>query len=647
MPWSEHWWGENGEDFLVDEQVVLATTGLSLAASADGMEPGEQDISAMILPTTASDEAIDSLPPAVIGSGGPGIGNPGPGGPGVGNPGIGNPISGMPTPGVGVEPPLAGIFPSPGSSLGLDPGNIQQNAALTAGLELAGGVGLLSFVEGDFIADQELLLADSGPLATAPHLGKAPQNALVVKDLSPIGLGNPSNQKLPLEFGSFATNFPNFDQEKTSDVQIGTDGSNQGNSASRLAQLEHLTEFARQPLDPENVLAALPDASAEFPCLISPGSCYEIILAAGLGGLETPDPKPEPGAGIDGSIQVRSSSSPGDNRVVTLTKGVALEKTQVKLALQKKTNASFLGLAPTLGQAIQGSAVSILGEPGEPALVNAEDRILGILNGSNIQGASNTLTTALLAVLDGTLRGPVTPSVVGQDASGIDIVRSDIAPIIEVIDGSAEVTTGVMVGSTAKTGQSMDPALQSLVEASSPLIAMIRSSVTTASDFARVAGESARLEASLVPADALVRLNASNLIVNGNLFNVTGGGELIVNGNLLSAEGGTMVDIIGGTFVNVGAGSIFSLTNGALVDFGTGINKVTVSNTLCSNGGCFSPFANPGFQVSGNPADFSAPSGFNPFVDVGTFSDGSINTLDIGSDAAILSVEPGGSIQIQ
>ena len=635
----------------VDEQIVLATTGISLAASTDGMEPGVQNIGGtIILPTTGVDP-IDGTPSSPGTPSTPGT-PPTPSAPPV----PGGPIGGMPTSGGGVEPPLVGISPPSGGSLDLVPGNIQQNASLIPGVEMSGGSGLLTFIEGDFTADKELLLADTGLLATAPHLGKAPQSPLVVRDLSPNGLSSPSNQKLPLEFGAFASNFPDFEQAKNSNVQLGTDSVSDvvpGDDAGRLRQLEHLTQFARQPLDPENILASLPDANADFPCLISAGSCYEIILAAGLGGLETPDPNPEDGAGIDASVHVRSASSldptPGDNRILTLKKGVVLESTQVKLALQEKTNASFLGLAPTLGQAIQGAAVSILGQLGEPALVDAEDRLLGILNGSNIQGGSDTLTTALLAVLDGTLRGPVTPSVIGKDSSGADIFRSDVAPIVEVIDGSAEITTAVMVGSTATPSQSntIDQALQSLLEASSPLVAMIRGNVTTASDFGRVAGQNATLEASLVPGDALVRLNASDLMVNGNLFSVTGGAQLHVIGNLLSVQGNSTVTLAGGAFVDVGAGSIFSLTNGALVDFGTGTNAVNVSNSLCAGGGCFAPFANPGWQVAGNPADFSAPNGFNPFVDLGSFSDGSVNTLNVGQDAAILSVAPGGSIQIQ
>jgi hypothetical protein len=331
---------------------------------------------------------------------------------------------------------------------------------------------------------------------------------------------------------------------------------------------------------------------------------------------------------------------------VTLKKGVVLGNTQVNLAPQEKTSNSFLGLEPTLGLAPQASAISILGKPGEPAIVHVEDRILAVLGGSRIQPENSLETTTLLAILDGRLHGPVVPSVIGKDAAGIDIVREDVSPIIEMVGSSAEVTTAVMIGSTANPSQRGDLDL-ALLEASAPLLAMLQSSLTTAADFGRVAGQNAKLDAKLIPGDALVRLNASSLVVNGNLFSVVGGGQLTVNGSLLSVQGGSAVTLNGGAFVSVGTGSLFSLTNGALVDFGTGTNVVNVSNSLCAGGGCFSPFSNPGWQVAGNPSDFSVAPGFNPFSDLGTFPDGSANTLNVAPGSAILAVEPGGSIKLQ
>ena len=74
---------------------------------------------------------------------------------------------------------------------------------------------------------------------------------------------------------------------------------------------------------------------------------------------------------------------------------------------------------------------------------------------------------------------------------------------------------------------------------------------------------------------------------------------------------------------------------------------VTVSNDLCAGaGGCFAPFDNPAYKVAGSITDFSAASDYDPFLDLGTFTDGSVNTLNVGSDSAILAVEPGGSIQL-
>jgi hypothetical protein len=613
--------GSDKQECIINEQLIIATTGLTngnLAGDIQGGGPGNGDNSGVILPCTGD--------PQLCGGGGNGNGDP---------------LPLAPDPNVGGMPPAFNQFftqffdigpvvggPPPPSNL---PTNIQTGESLWPVNGMPGGEGLLTFIKGDFTADKELLLADSGLLADAPHLGKAPQNSLVVSELSPIGFGSPSNQKLPLDF-SFG---PDFNQSQTSNAQLGVEGT------SRFDQEQELAQFARSPLiDPDNILAGLPIEGVRPP---SAESQFEIILAAGLEGLEEPR-KIGPLAGIDGTIQVRSAS---DKRLVTLKKGVVLGNTQVSLALQEKTNDSFSGLKTTLGQEIQAAAVAILGIPGDPAIVNIEDRTLAILGGSSIEPANPVVTTALLAVLDGTLRGPVEPSVIGKNDAGDNISREDVSPNIEMIGGSAEVTTGVIVGSTANIGQTGDLD-QALLEASSPLLAMMQSSVTTSSDFGRVAGQNAKLVATLIPGDALVRLNASSLMVNGNLFNVTGGGQLIVNGSLLSVQGGSSVTLNGGVFVNVGSGSVFSLTNGALVDFGTGNNVVNVSNDLCAGGGgCFAPFANPAYQVAGSPSDFSAAPGFDPVLDVGTFQDGSVNTLNLGPNSAILAVEPGGTIQLQ
>ena len=619
---------KNKQECIIDEQVVLATTGI-LAGDIQGGGPGNGDNSGVILPCTGD-------PQFCTGGGSGGSSN------GAGPTPI---LPGSPDPIVGDIPPSFEPFYNIGSSVpGASPPplptNIQTGESLWPVNGIPGGAGLLTFLKGDFTADKELLLVDSGILNDAPHKGKAPQNSLVVSDLSPNGAESPSNQQIPTQFARLSREFPSYNNPPAN-VQLGIEGT------SRNSQSKELAQWARSSsIDPDNVLDGLPLPVKRPP---SEESQFEIVLSAGMGGFEKPQTV-DPDAGIDASIQVRSASTVDPrihgNRVVNLKKGVVLGSTQVSLALQEKTNDSFLGLETMLGQEIQGAAVSILGTPGDPAIVNIEDRVLAILGGSRIQPADPSVTTALLAVLDGRLRGPMEPPVIGQDAAGDDIKRQDVSPLIEMIGGSGDVTTGVMVGSTATIGQTGDLD-QALLEASSPLLAMMQSSMATSSDFGRVAGQNAKLVATLVPGDALVRLNASSLMINGNLFNVTGGGQLIVNGSLVSVQGGSSLTLNGGVFANVGSGSVFSLSNGALVDFGPGNNVVNVSNDLCAAGGCFSPFGNPAYQVAGSPADFSVAPGFDPIADLGTFQDGSVNTLNLGPNAAILAVEPGGSIQLQ
>ena len=96
-------------------------------------------------------------------------------------------------------------------------------------------------------------------------------------------------------------------------------------------------------------------------------------------------------------------------------------------------------------------------------------------------------------------------------------------------------------------------------------------------------------------------------------------------------------------------GSLFSLTNGALVDFGTGNNAVNVSNSLCASGGCFAPFANPAFQVAGSSDGlFCSKLALIHSRMQGTFPDGSVNHSQRRTPgSAILAVQPGGTIQIQ
>ncbi len=591
--------GSDPDEGEVDEDIILATTR-SLAGDIQGRNGPSVPFDPEILPCTGSPELCG------------------------GSAGV------SPEPNIGGTVPLRGAGGSGAPPMAGT--NVQTLTTLLPAQGVSGGNGSLLFLDSNFTADRELLMVDSGIKADAPHMGVAPTSTLVISSLTPIGGAASSNQRLPLNFSS-------FNQPESQMAQLGVEG------PTRESQAQQLAEFAWSPsINPTALDDILLGNRPAEPCS-SLLDCFEVVLALGEQGTLGGDP--EPGTGIGGRIQARSSST-GTDREVVVKSGVVLVNTSVSLAPQQNTSAKFAGTGAIVGTTVQSSALSFLGKPGEPAIVRLEDRALALLDGSRLQPVPNqTVPTTLLAIVDSQLTGPQSSPVIGKDGNGNDIVRSDIPPIIEIIDSTAEVETAVVVVSTAAAGQ--DGVLdQTLLEASAPLLAMIRGTLDVASDFGQIGGKNAKLVANLVSGDALVRLAASNLIVDGNMFNVTGGGQLLVtDGALLSLQGGSNA-FINGVFVSVsGAGSLFSLTNGSLVDFGSGINTVNVTNSLCGGGGCFAPFSDPTLLVAGDPANFSAPAGFNPFVGAGTFTDGSVNAVNVAPGSAILEVQNGGTIQIQ
>ncbi len=586
--------GSDPDNEDVDEQVILATTGTLLASADGGLGPGTGPGNP-ILPCTGNSQ-----------------------------------LCAAPDPNVGGTPPSTGGGGGGGEP---SPGNIQTIGNLLPVGGISGGPGLLAILNSDFSAEKELVRADSGFRGGAPHLGSPPLNTLVISSLTPNGDAPISNRDVPLEF-------PSFNRFPTSQVQLGTE------SAERLEQAQQLAQFARSSsINPDNIFGSVPEGGAAEPCQ-SLIECFEIILALGKQGTFQ---NPDPDGGIDGAIVVRSSSTfdpllglSGASREVTLKSGAVLVDTRVAIPG---------------GQAL----ISIEGTPGEPAILSMEDRALAILDGSAIQPLDNGPAliaaalsavggsgTALLSIVDGTLQGPQEPPVIGTDGNGVDIVRNDIPPLIEMIDGAADVHAGFSLSSTANAGQTGELD-QALLEASAPILGMIRSTFLGNGDFGSVEGQNAKLIANLAPGDALVRVDASSFMVNGNLFTVTNGGQLLLNGgSLLSVTGDGSATIQGGVLVSVGADSLFSVGGGgSLINFGTGTNTVNISNSLCNGGGCFAPFDNPAWQVAGDASDFSAPAGYDPFLDVGTFSDGSVNTLNITPGSAVLEVQTGGTIQIQ
>lgn len=180
-----------------------------------------------------------------------------------------------------------------------------------------------------------------------------------------------------------------------------------------------------------------------------------------------------------------------------------------------------------------------------------------------------------------------------------------------------------------------------LLEATAPLLNFLAGSqVTSTSDLVKVV-QKANLTASLLPSDALVKLNASTLTVNsGSLFNVAGGSVLSVTGNLVSLTNGSTLNILNGSLLTVSGGSVFKLTGGSLGVFGSGTNSLNITNTspLCSGCSLTSSIPNFGYPVllanGATAANVQASAGFTPFAGLSPS-----NTVKVsGASGAVLTV---------
>jgi hypothetical protein len=371
--------------------------------------------------------------------------------------------------------------------------------------------------------------------------------------------------------------------------------------------------------------------------------------------------------GVNAVIQARSSDetgTPGLGKLVTLPSGVVLDHSSVSAAPTFATERHF-----TAADDPNSSIMAIIGrnvrdltttdttrlnlttgetEPGTDGLpdnmivtkgtdfnlarVKLNDRALGITNGSSISPDSKSTRLSLVSILDGQLAGPTTPPQLlpgdQQPAGAPDgLARADVPPIVEIIDSSsgtaADPNFAVVAQSAfvvkAVQASALDPAL---LAASAPLASLINGTMKTTGDFASITGANARL-AVTVPNDQLVLraailLNASQLNVGGNLFNVTGGAQGTVTGNLAGLANGSTLNL-DGAFIYLGTGSSFTLQGGSLVAFGFGTNTVSIVGATCAT--CTLDTSIRGLEgipvLLGPNATITVETGFVPFAGVG------------------------------
>jgi hypothetical protein len=201
--------------------------------------------------------------------------------------------------------------------------------------------------------------------------------------------------------------------------------------------------------------------------------------------------------------------------------------------------------------------------------------LLTVLPGGSV---ASTTTAPLIALTGGT-------HALGTDMAIVDLAGSgtavDLATGQPVATDTPLATGGGLLaadGATITTQQVLRVD-QALLEASAPVLALLRGSqLTSASDALALSGQS-RLTST---GSALVALDASRLVVTrGALVNVTGGSGLIVAGNLLTLSNGSTLSLLNGPLLSVSGGGFASI-GGALVGFGgTGGNLLSVANSLC------------------------------------------------------------------
>ena len=245
---------------------------------------------------------------------------------------------------------------------------------------------------------------------------------------------------------------------------------------------------------------------------------------------------------------------------------------------------------------------------------------------SIIRGAGTTLSSG---ILNGTA------IVVNNQSS---VIANQAVKLDNLIPATGLILT-VNNGGVLSLSNGSDYVDAQLVAASSPLVELVQSSMFTGSGFLDVNSGSTLV----VPNDALVSLDASDLFVNGSLVNVTGANSVVsVTGAIFALQNGSTLEINGGALVEANAGGVFNLV-GPLGQFSGGTsaapNILSVTNNVCASSACQMPFA--AFQDLRVAGPVNIQPGFNPLQGF----EPSGNQLNISENAAVL-VNTGGTINL-
>lgn len=490
-------------------------------------------------------------------------------------------------------------------------------------VDVRGGAGLLLFRSGgaNSVPNKELVLVDGGDPTLAPHRGIAPKDTLIVGATFSNGVPAPTNNNIKAN-----------EAIPVGEYRSGQNGSQPGplltdftvTGASNVSSGTNPRYYATRP--PTFPLFGTVPPSQDL-------AGFSLFSKDQDGAFAVQDPENTdngiPFWNIDPIVRARSAG-----QFVDLKGGVVLaqsttitigETTATKQYFQSKSNSEYVG-----------SLLAVLAGGTEAAFVKIQDRALGVMDGSQVNGSGSV---ALLAVLDSRLIGPAA-GVAGR-------ANNEIPPLLE-LDSSVSTKSAVTVKSAVVvryTNASFGALDGALLEASSPILAITNGTMTTTGHFADFSTNGkVALNATVVPGDALVRLNQGSLTVNGNLFTLNNA-KANVTGQLFSLTNSSSLTI-NGVLISLKGNSIFTLTTNTLGSFGAGNNTLNVQNGLCTGGGCKTV---GGFLVAGGGTVELPASGFQAFTTpTGTNlnPNGTTKPVNIGPTDALFFVETNSTLKI-
>ncbi len=352
---------------------------------------------------------------------------------------------------------------------------------------------------------------------------------------------------------------------------------------------------------------------------------------------------------VDGAITATSTSQ---IPIVTLMGGVTLDRgTVATVGETTATNAYFTGPGSTFDNSVakfNGSLLSIIDGPNGPTGLTVQDRLLGVYDGSKVILPGPNVDSgnkALLSVLDAKLKAPTN----GAPLIDINAAYKDA----DEMNGEGSGARPEVAVTSAVVTRSTKPLDSALLEASAPILALTKATMTTTSHFADLAGNQASSIQLNDMNNALVALNASSqLSINGNLLHLNNA-TATVEGYLFSLNGGSTLSI--GTGAS-DVGALFSLNNQSTLNlngnafgvFGSGDNKLAINNNLCA-GVCGTlvnsandPILLGGteLKVAGVTGNVVLPNSFN------VFAGNSATNFDISEKAALIHVDDSSTLNI-